>query len=371
MRILWYGPYPDMPTGYATQSALILPRLKAMGHEVAVSATAGQDSRPGWWQGIPVYPCTPYAEVGQDTVVPNYQDFKADIVFTFLCTWLLEKYPAVWRGLRTVHLTPVDCTPMSAADHAVIIETNGTPAAISRFGLEQMQARGLDPLFLPHGIDTRCFTPSPDRDAMRADMGYAGKFVVGMNFMNNDPERKNIDPAFGGFAKFHAKHPDSVLAVHAIQALPEGYVLPELAAHLGIADAVAWSPQSELVRGMITPAMLSDWYNALDVYLGPGNEGFGLPHVEAQACGTPVILGDYSTGPELVGPGWLTGGQRYYNRKHKADWMRASEDGIAAALEEAYEDARNRREAARDFAAGFDINKVVRDHWEPVLAALG
>ena len=375
MRILWHGPHPSMPTGYATQTALILPRLKALGHEVAVSATAGQVNFPGHWQGIPVFPCTTYADVGEDVVHNHYQAFKADVVFTFLCTWLLS-YPAVWRDLRTIHLNPVDCTPMSMADYQVIADTGGMPAAISQFGLEVMRAGSdgrakLDPMFLPHGIDVRCFSPSADRDAMRADMGFRDKFVVGMNFMNNDRVRKNAEPAFRGFARFHAEHPDSVLAVHAIQALPEGIHLPRLAASLGIAGAVAWSPQYELVTGQITPPMLADWYNVLDVYLGPGNEGFGLPHVEAQACGVPVILGDWSTGPELRGPGWLVSGQAYRNEKHQADWQVASGTSIAARLGEAYEDARNRREAARDFAVGHDINRVVREHWEPVLADLG
>jgi glycosyltransferase involved in cell wall biosynthesis len=191
-----------------------------------------------------------------------------------------------------------------------------------------------------------------------------------MNFMNNDRWRKNIEPAMRGFAVFHAKHPDSILALHAIQAMPEGIHLPRLAAHLGITDAVTYSPQYELVCGMITPPMLADWYNALDVYLGPGNEGFGLPHIEAQACGVPVILGDWSTGPELVGPGWLVTGQGQWNEKHRASWGLAHVDSVAAALAEAYEDARNKRQDARDHAMGWEIGKQVRDHWEPVLGGL-
>lgn len=366
-----------MPTGYAAQTAALLPRLKTAGHEVAISCTAGQDSRPGWWQGIPVFPCTPYADVGEDVVSGHYAMFGADLVITFLCTWLL-KYPAVWRNLRTIHLTPVDCNPMSMADYEVIFNTGGTPAAVSQFGLKMMRAgtegrTALDPLYLPHGIDTRCYIPNPDRAAMRADMQFDGKFVVGMNFMNNDRWRKNAEPAMRGFARFHAKHPDSVLAIHAIKALPEGLHLPRLAEHLGISEAsgaVTFSPQHELVTGMITPPMLADWYNALDVYLGPGNEGFGLPHVEAQACGTPAILGDWSTGPELVGPGWLVTGQGQWNEKHRASWGLAHVDSVAGALEEAYEDARNKRQDARDHAMGWDIGRQVRDHWEPVLTEL-
>ena len=374
MRILWHSAHPDMPTGYAGQTALLLPRFRALGHDVALSALAGHDSHTGFWQGIPVFPATPYCDVGEDVVTGHYGLFGADIVFTFLCTWLLS-YPKVWRQLRTVHVTPVDCDPMSWADWEVIDATSGTPAAVSRFGEKMMRAgvegrAALDPLYVPHGVDLKCYQPSRDRDSIRAAMGLDGKFTVGMDFMNNDRWRKNIEPAMRGFAAFHVDHPDSVLAVHAIQALPEGLHLPRLAAHLGIGGAVVWSPQYELVTGQVTPPMLADWYNALDVYLGPGNEGFGLPAVEAQACGVPVILGDWSTGPELAGPGWLVTGQGQWNEKHRASWGLAHVQAVAGALEEAYEDARNKRADARDFAAAYDINRVVREHWEPLLGEL-
>lgn len=377
MRILWHSAHPGMRTGYGTQTALMLPRLQALGHQVAVSATAGQTLHPGFWNGIPVFPNTTYADVGEDLVANHYAQFKADLVITFLCTWLLQ-YPQVWRGLRTVHLTPVDCEPMGWGEYEVITNTGGTPAAVSRFGERVMRAgtegrAALDPLFLPHGVDTKCFTPAAAaaRDAMRRDMGYEGKFVVGMNFMNNDRHRKNIEPALRGFAAFHANHPDSVLALHALNALPEGFHLTRLAQHLGILDAVSMSPQYELVAGLITPEALADWYRALDVYLGPGNEGFGLPHVEAQACGTPVILGDWSTGPELVGPGWLVTGQGQWNEKHRATWGLAHVSSVANALEEAYLHAHARRDDARSFALAHDIGTVVREHWEPVLGDLG
>lgn len=375
MRALFHGPQPELPTGYASQLALIVPRVQTYGHDVAISVTAGQDSHPGWWKGIPVFPCTPYADVGEDTVAGHYHAWKADIVFTMLDTWLL-KYPQVWRGLRTVHLTPVDCDPMGRGDWEVLNNTHGTPAAISEFGLAQLRkgrdGQGFeDALFLPHGIDTKLYCPAADRDQLRDDMHWAGKFVVGMNFMNNDRARKNVNEAMRGFALFHGEHPDTVLALHAIQALPEGLHLPKLAAHLGIGDVVAWSPQYELVCGLITPKMLADWYGSLDVLMDIGNEGFGLTGVEAQACGTPVIRGAWSTGPELVGPGWLVTGQGYWNNKHEADWQVANVTSVHEALEKAYLEAGSRRAEAREFALGWEIGRQVRDHWEPVLAELG
>src|SRR3990167_2078922 len=42
-------------------------------------------------------------------------------------------------------------------------------------------------------------------------------------------------------------------------------------------------------------------YNTFDCLLCPStNEGFGLPIIEAQACGIPVIVNDFTSMPELI-----------------------------------------------------------------------
>ena len=85
----------------------------------------------------------------------------------------------------------------------------------------------------------------------------------------------------------------------------------------------------------------------------------------------PVILGDWTTGPDLTGPGWLVpGSDPYWNEKHRAEWRVARSESVLACLEEAYEDARNRRDTSRDNALTWDINRIVRDYWEPVLGDL-
>ena len=388
MKILWKSCHPDMATGYGSQSALLLPRLKELGHDIAVSCTAGQEGHHSFWNGIPVFGHTRYTEMAEDTVGGDFEAFGADLAITFLCTWRLVNF-GVWQQMRTVHLMNVDCTPMSMSDYVVIAETGGTPAATSRRGWEIMRAGGktdaapddlrepLDPLYLPHGTDTAVFSPATaaKRAEIRGNIQGVtdSTFVVGMNFMNNDrfPDRKNIGRQLRGFAMFHAKHPDSVLMLHAVRQLPEGYRLPWMINRLGISGAVRWTPQYELAQGMITPPVLADWYRAQDVYLGAGNEGFGLPGLEAIACGTPAILLNAQSGPELAGDSsWLVGGEAEYNEVHQADWLRPSPAAVAAALEEAYEDARNRREAVREHALNWDIGKVVREHWEPALAEL-
>ena len=70
---------------------------------------------------------------------------------------------------------------------------------------------------------------------------------------------------------------------------------PQRAAALGLAEAVEWTgytADAELVRA----------YQDADVLALPSRyEGFGLPVVEAMACGTPVVCGNRSSLPEVAG----------------------------------------------------------------------
>jgi glycosyltransferase involved in cell wall biosynthesis len=63
---------------------------------------------------------------------------------------------------------------------------------------------------------------------------------------------------------------------------------------LGLQDAV-------VLPGYIPEDELPLWYNTADVFVYPSlYEGFGLPPLEAMACGTPVIASNVSSLPEVV-----------------------------------------------------------------------
>jgi glycosyltransferase involved in cell wall biosynthesis len=69
----------------------------------------------------------------------------------------------------------------------------------------------------------------------------------------------------------------------------------EMAANLGLADRVHFT-------GYVPQEHLPALYNAASVFVFPSlHEGFGLPVLEAMACGTPVITSNVSALPEVAG----------------------------------------------------------------------
>jgi glycosyltransferase involved in cell wall biosynthesis len=58
--------------------------------------------------------------------------------------------------------------------------------------------------------------------------------------------------------------------------------------------------------GYIPVEELPLWYNSAELFVYPSvYEGFGLPVLEAMACGTPVIVSDASSLPEVAGSAGL------------------------------------------------------------------
>lgn len=369
-RIMVHTPHPEMPTGYGNQSRIWVPRLAKAGYDVAISCTAGQVRFNSTWNGIPTYGRSPYTDMAEDLVRFHYADFKADLIITLCCPWKL--HGQVWKDMRTIHLMPIDRTPIGMPDYYLLQEGGGMPAAVSRFGEQVLRDAGLDPLYLPHAVDTSSWGPPKNRAKLRKAQGVDHLFVVGINASNTDQmDRKQLFESLAGFGEFHRKHPLSVLALHSAPMAPDGLDLMAIAEHYGFAGSVLPSDMYQLAGAGAPEDALAAWYGTLDVYLGLGNEGYGIPAAEAQACGTPVILGNYSTGPELAGPGWLVEGQDRWHLGHAAVWKTPFIESVTAQLEAAHGQARDRRHAAREFAvSSLDADLAWEKHWLPVLAEL-
>jgi glycosyltransferase involved in cell wall biosynthesis len=373
VRILWLSNTPYSPSGYGTQTAVWCRRLRELGHEVIVAAFHGLQGAPLYHDGVSILPALedPY---GQDILPGNYQFTRADLLITLMDAWVLN--PQYLQGMNVAHWLPVDCAPLGHMDRAILDGARGQPIAMSRFGERVLTEAGYEPLYVPHGIRTDVFKPPEDRAGLRAELGMSDRFVVSIAAANADPIRKAFPEMFRAFALFRKRHPDALLLVHARTNTKMGVNLRILAADLGLGeDAVKFGDQYQIACGMVTQTDLARWYGLGDVLLHTSyGEGFGLASIEAQACGTPVITTDFSAMSELCGAGWLVRvdpvDDLFWNRGHSSWWARPRPTRILAALEKAYTGAERLRPKAREFALSYDADKVLVQHWKPVLEEL-
>jgi len=154
-------------------------------------------------------------------------------------------------------------------------------------------------------------------------------------------------------------------------------LLPEIM-QLGLGEAVRW-PDRNLIREGIPEWAGSDYkggwdmvklYNSFSVLLlCSGGEAFGLPLLEAQATGCPVVTTDYAAGPELVGAG-LTVPARDYVIVNTPGVRRAIPDidKMAEALTKILNaDPAKLARKARAFAERYDWDVIMERYWKPFL----
>ena len=372
-RILIHSNAPWVPSGYGKQTAHLVRTLQSPGHEVVVSAFCGLTGSPIDWQGTTVLPSGQY-EYGVDVLPSHLQFVKPDLTILLMDIWKLGPIGEQLAGHNVAAWVPVDCTPLSRLDGQFLKQFGVRPIAMSRFGEEQLAEAGLRPLYAPHVVDRQIFQPleADKRADYREQMGIDGRFVIGICAANNDATRKGFPEQFAAFQQFHAKHPEAMLWVHSIPKAARGLDLQRLAAEMGIDHtAMRWTDVYPQVAGMFDDSLMADWYGVLDVLSACSYaEAFGVPLIEAQACGTPVITTRGSAMMETKGSGWSVIGERYWNPVHGAWWTRPRIDAITRAYGKALGVAHVYREAAEKFASAYDSRDTAEAHWKGIVEAL-
>ena len=194
------------------------------------------------------------------------------------------------------------------------------------------------------------------------------------------PDRKAFQVQLRAWAAFAKDKPGARLYIHTEPSnMWGGLDLPELCRNLGILDKVLFPDRYKNFLGMPADYMAL-MYNAADVYLGATmSEGFGIPIVEAQACGTPVIVTDFSAMPELVRWGYAIPPRDMFWTPQNSwqawpDW-----EGIRDALQSLYDSlAHNKSRPTRSdrlkvsaaIHAEYSWDVIVRDQWRPLITRL-
>ncbi len=170
----------------------------------------------------------------------------------------------------------------------------------------------------PNGVRPRFVQLSPKQvTAVRKSLTNGAPYFVAVGSVH---PRKNIDGlirAFDRFSESQATPQATNTEGQRRQGTPTPTVNPH---HLVIVGRMAWqttavetalaaSPYRDRIHltGFVDDARLGELIGAATALcLLSLFEGFGVPILEAYACGIPVVVSDRSSLPEVAGPGGLT-----------------------------------------------------------------
>ncbi|MCS7251423.1 MAG: glycosyltransferase family 1 protein [Anaerolineae bacterium] len=176
------------------------------------------------------------------------------------------------------------------------------------------------------GVDVRFRPASPEAiAALRARYSLPDRFIL---YVGTIEPRKNLPTLFAAYRYLLERYPDVGLVIAGKAGwLTQGTF--RALREMGLRDRVRF-------LGYVPDDDLPILYSAASVFALPSlYEGFGLPPLEAMACGTPVIVSDTSSLPEIVGEAGLR-----VPPDRPADWTAAlavtlADESLRARLREA------------------------------------
>jgi len=173
----------------------------------------------------------------------------------------------------------------AARAHGVIVSSNYAADEVAR----ELQLDSSRVHVCPPG----CPEWADDVGRRRNEPGFRGKHIL---FMGTLSLRKNVGTLLEAYARLRAAVPDAPPLV--------------LAGHRTPASA-RWEARTEQppLKGHVTITGYVDSARKIDLYadaamlvLPSYEEGFGLPVLEAMACGVPVVVSNRGSLPEVAGP---------------------------------------------------------------------
>ena len=146
---------------------------------------------------------------------------------------------------------------------------------MERFGIENV-------IVSPNGVNTACFSP----DAKQTIFDLPKSFIL---FVGSLQPRKNLQALLQAWNEIRYKYPELWLVIVGDRG--------------SVFDPVNITASERVhLLGYVAEYGLPGIYAKARLFVLPSlDEGFGLPALEAMACGTPVIVSDGGALPEVVG----------------------------------------------------------------------
>ena len=302
LKILWISDAPFLNTGYATVTRHLIPFLAGK-HEVVLLPFAGPQQGGFSKEVFGAEILSTIASV-QD-VAYWYHELGCDVA-------VVLKDPYAVPGVQNLPVFHIMYSPVAeepVPKEWLDITSNAVRVWIpSRWGVEQYLRAGGDRSkvrYLPHGVSTDIYKPILDvpREKLRAKLNPRFKdmdVVVGIVAVNRG--RKLIPNQLECVKVFMEQNPDLRVGIYLHTSVaPDGphggWFLDAVVKTMGLEGKVVF-PEQHYYRLGFSEAEMNLVYNALDVLLELSTEGAGLPVIESQSAGCPVITLAHGAAPE-------------------------------------------------------------------------
>jgi starch synthase len=269
MKVLVMCEYPPAPAGLATQGELLVRGLREIGVEVqAVHYEAAHEKEwyYRWFQpdlalGIGYWGYAPH-------LIQHPQRFGVQPVPWLVANGYIARYREELNALPLILLT-----------------SDWVRQVYIRDGIRPDNLR-----VLPVGCDVETFTPElaahPRTALLREQLGVKPDQLLLLT-VGGDAASKGAREVMRALARVDGQVPDWR---YVCKVWPQPRTTQQTQADLALAEELGIREKMIVASSFASRNFMPYLMAACDLYVGPSRlEGFGMPHVEAGACGKPVI----------------------------------------------------------------------------------
>lgn len=202
------------------------------------------------------------------------------------------RYPEAFRPLNRWYLGALTARSARLARAVITISESTRQDTITRLKVPPERVHTVH-----CGVEAR-FRPLPRQEVadFRRRQGLPDRFGL---FLGTLEPRKNVDGLLRSYARLRKSEP---AAPPLVIAGGKGWYYDQV---FGLVESLQLD-QEVIFPGYIPEEEKVWWYNAATFFVYPSHfEGFGLPALEAMACGVPVITSNAASLPEVVGEAGL------------------------------------------------------------------